>query len=655
MNTIKIKYGLEDITSRVPGLFPYIEFDENHVSTVHPASDSDVGCYGKIACAITIPSNVSLDVDVEEEDGDGQIITVTKHVIVPGMSYNYKTLMGIYYKYKSIYQTNSFILFMEKGIGKFKIDANIDFDNCPLVPEYEYYADCPRLFDEYTKIGKMCTKYIQIKEITGEVNCELECLVAKYTKMGGDIMRDYYGSLIQVANSISDEYYTYASNNFNLDFNVNITASDNDLGILSTFIEFFGEKYLASLYRVEEVQVSPTIYKKGVTKIVRVLDPNERMLQETQDNININTQYYLDDTCIIKAVRGVDYFLPGDFIIYNDRTYVCEEPTINGEWDSTRFHLVSENYVDLTPDYNAYYNPTTGFTPSSILSAKSNSQLKGFIGDIKYTDEGGNIKLPYGDTDWLWYYRIGRVGFSETVTDRFNNIEILDGFTRMTNVGSYETHLMAYGDIIIDITRNKIDRTITFTYVIGAHFKAKLIDVTQDDDNNYHYYYGEYEYDTNDSHGVLYTETYTYNIGGDIDNMTDDNVFEYYITHDKNEINRNDTATTDPSVIVACRYTKCEFNTNTNYTNLVINGNENPIPYIISDYTTTIQLNKDSLTSPLTRFDYLQNVAYNTTVESDVHVSRGNASAWERHMKLGELKTFEDLEGYSNGGFFNLR
>ena len=43
MNTIKVKYGLEDITARVPGLFPYIEFDENHVSTVHAASDSDVG------------------------------------------------------------------------------------------------------------------------------------------------------------------------------------------------------------------------------------------------------------------------------------------------------------------------------------------------------------------------------------------------------------------------------------------------------------------------------------------------------------------------------------------------------------------------------------------------------------------------------------
>lgn len=669
MNTIKVKYGLEEITSRIPGLFPYIEFDENHVSTIHPASDSDVGCYGKIACALIMPEGVYLDVDHEDVDDEGQTVIITQHVIVSGASYTYKTLMRIYYTYKDVYPTSSFIQFMERGIGKFKVDADIDFERCTLVPEYEYYANCGRLWDEYTKIGIMCAKYQQMKELTGEINCDLECLVDKYNRMGGDTMRDYYGNLANTVNDISMEYYNCVSNNFSLDFNVNITASDNDLGILNTFVQFFGEKYVPALYTIVKILISddPPQYKDEIVKIVRVINPDDPARQRTQDTMTINEKYYLDDTCVIEAVRGVDYFLPyvdehdeehgGDFVIYNDRTYVCERPTINGEWIPNRFHLISENYSDPTPDYDTYYNPQTGFIPSTELNSASNSQLKGFIGDIKYTDESGSVQTPDEDTDWLWYYRIGRIGFSETVTDRFNNIEIIDGYNRMTNDDGnhYETHLMAYGDIITNIERDQEAQTITFTYVIGAHFKAKLLHIDQDDDNNYHYYYGEYEYDSDDSHGVEYTEVYEYPLDGEIYTM-EDNVFEYFITHDKSEIDRNYTAI-DPSAIIDCRYKKAIFNTymRKSYADLSVNGDIVTLPYLVGDYKASIQLNKDSIVSPVTKFDYLIGVAFKPTVNSDVHVSRGNAAAWERHMKLGELKTFEDLETYSNGGFFNLR
>ena len=100
MNTIKLKYGLEDITSRIPGLFSYVEFDENHVSTIHPASDSSAGCYGKVVSAIRIPNNVSLDVD-------------NLHIVIGGNVYSYRTLIGYYYTYRDTFPTNSFIQFME--------------------------------------------------------------------------------------------------------------------------------------------------------------------------------------------------------------------------------------------------------------------------------------------------------------------------------------------------------------------------------------------------------------------------------------------------------------------------------------------------------------------------------------------------------------
>lgn len=623
MNTIKLKYGLEEITSRIPGLFPYIEFDENHVATIHSASDSDSGCYGKIVCAMTIPEGVFLD-----------------GVIESNKSYTYSTLINTYYENKDSYPLSTFIQFMDRGIGKFNITADIDFEYCTLVPEYEYYANCGRLWDDYTKISIMCEKYIQMKETTGEINCELECLVEKYAKMGGDIMRDYYGSLINNANITSNEFLSYKSDDFNLSIDLNIVTSENDLGILNTFIEFFGLKYVNVLYVIED---------RGVVRIVREVDPEDPTHPRSQDTMVSTEKYYLDEFCSIEAVDGVDYFLPGEFIVYNDRSYICNQPTINGEWDSTRFRLISEDYSTLEPDIDkAYYNPDTGATPSDTIEAITNSKLNGFVGETKYTDESGSVVYPQEGAYWLWFYRIGQIGYSETTTDMFNNIEIMDGFERIadTDGNHYETHLMAYGDIITNITRNKDDKTLTFTYVVGAHFKAKLLDIVPDDDGNDRYYYGEFEYDSNDSHGLIYNEVYNYEPDGEIDNMSDE-FFEYFINHDKLELRQDDTV--DPSIIVSARYTKAPFNTytNTNYYTLSVNGEENINSYIVSDYSVSIQLDKYDIATPLTKFDYLSGIAYKPTVETDVYVSRGNASAWERHVKLGEIKTFEDLENSS--------
>lgn len=573
MNIIKRKYGLEDITSRVPGLFPYLEFDINNVSTVHPASDSEVGCYGKIPTAIMIPSDVSLVVDVEtiNEDGDTEIIQV--NVINPDTVYSYRTLMIYYYRYRDDYPDSTFIQFMETGIGRFEITLDEvnsliqpplepvtqeEFDSWILVPEYEYYANAARLNSEYENISIMCRKYEQMKEATGEINCELECLVEKFQKMGGRIMMGYYRWKAQTAKTIAAQYYTYYSDNFNLDFHINIVSNENDQGILNTFTVFFSPK-------------KP--YKSG------------------------------------------------EYVIYNDRTYICINDH-TGVWNDNDFEPLTESYN----------------VSDRTLTGTSDSKLQGFRNNENYLDEGGDILTPSANTDWLWYYMIGDVGYSETITDEFNNI-VVDG--NRCPVGDDETHLMAYGDVITGITRDTIERTLTFTYVIGAHLKAKYLYNDVDDDGNNHYFYGDFEYDANDDHGVLYTETYTYEIGGDIDLM-DDPEFEAYVTYGERYV--TDT------------YKKCEFDTmiKTVFSQMIVNGVPVDYNYITSDFSTQITTEKDSLVSPTLKFDYLNGIAYKPDVKNDVQVSRGNAAAWERHIKLSELKTFEDLETYANGGFFNL-
>lgn len=53
--------------------------------------------------------------------------------------------------------------------------------------------------------------------------------------------------------------------------------------------------------------------------------------------------------------------------------------------------------------------------------------------------------------------------------------------------------------------------------------------------------------------------------------------------------------------------------------------------------------------------DYLNGIHYAPTVSSSVNIQRGNNAAFERHIRLGEVKTLEDMENYQNGSFFNIQ
>ena len=55
----------------------------------------------------------------------------------------------------------------------------------------------------------------------------------------------------------------------------------------------------------------------------------------------------------------------------------------------------------------------------------------------------------------------------------------------------------------------------------------------------------------------------------------------------------------------------------------------------------------------LAKEDYLINFSNPPKIDVNVTVDRGGASAFERHYKLSECNTMQDLEQYSNGEFFN--
>lgn len=57
---------------------------------------------------------------------------------------------------------------------------------------------------------------------------------------------------------------------------------------------------------------------------------------------------------------------------------------------------------------------------------------------------------------------------------------------------------------------------------------------------------------------------------------------------------------------------------------------------------------------PLYRNDYNIGTAYQEKVLGDIYIDRGISFAFEKHLKLQEISSLNDLENYSNGGFFTI-
>lgn len=102
-------------------------------------------------------------------------------------------------------------------------------------------------------------------------------------------------------------------------------------------------------------------------------------------------------------------------------------------------------------------------------------------------------------------------------------------------------------------------------------------------------------------------------------------------------------------------YEKMEFYTGDNiYSyNIRIGNRINKVPFLRTNFTTTVDIKHvDIEERPLIRYDYYNGVSFQPSVNEDVYIERGVTQAFEKHIKFSEIKTFEDLENYANGGFF---
>ena len=156
IRTIKYTAKYEDLISRIPGLFAYIELDDKGNSVLHKATDSPMGCYGKV---------------IENVKYNGKI-------------YNYKELLNRYYNNDI---SNDLKDFVEKGIGK----ENVIFDTLDrkkqdLVPDFVYLALVKPLYGEMLKLRDKVNFYKNHLDNRDKIDIEteesLDCVCKLYER-----------------------------------------------------------------------------------------------------------------------------------------------------------------------------------------------------------------------------------------------------------------------------------------------------------------------------------------------------------------------------------------------------------------------------------------------------------------------------------------
>ena len=611
MRKLKRTICTEEMVSRIPSLFAYCEFDELGILREHKATDSLDGSYGHLVCGVKPPYALTIQ-DNEE------------NIAEAGECISYRTLMNYYHHAKSQNfknnSQNTIIKFVEDGIGLIEIKlqeviVHTDEGNCkrvryvysddkkfvfevePTKIEKEIYlSQARKKYNEMVKLKKLCQEYNRERTDTPNTRETFEtkgvcCVCDDYWQRGGDTMVDILEFFIELSEEIANEYYGYRC--------LDKTCFNLSFDLYNTYNDpGYYTPYLLN-------------WKPG-----QVVYDGEKFIYENEEGMM--TMY--------QNVSGEEYY--GHF-----------------DTDNERLVFSSEDVTELKPQLDRSFSEDEDVI---TINQKSDSKLKSLRRYSSYTNEFGEQKEPEEDEDWLYFYTVGMVRNLRTKNDELGNIGLYD--ETEPPVGTVVKSLIAYGDVVESITANIADCKITITYVTGAHLKAELIKKGFDDDRNPQYYYGDFEIDKDGTYskncGITYTETYDFERDGDLYKLVNgelDFSFSDYI-EDVGHIKRF----TDMVFPFFTGNSKLSYDKQ-------IDTKKKEVIYLNSDLEYKKTFGIDVFDAEIFKGDYLMGIHFKPVVENNVNIDRGKNAAFERHIKLGEVKTLQDMENYQNGGFFNIK
>lgn len=217
MKKIQRQVGIECMTSRIPGLFAYIDYSETGGTVLRKATESSDGCYGKVVEAIMCPCQLTVD---------GEDIILRAHI------YNYSELMSAYYTYKDITPAkHPFMKMMRDAIGEVHPrDTGKFTEEEDLVPETLYLSNARTLLKEMDALKKACDMMDTLAEM-GEEDTEICCRCEKYKRMGGQKMQELLAELIEKGENTANSMYNLARyGKGRLSLNIPLTLTKKEIG-----------------------------------------------------------------------------------------------------------------------------------------------------------------------------------------------------------------------------------------------------------------------------------------------------------------------------------------------------------------------------------------------------------------------------------------
>lgn len=387
---------------------------------------------------------------------------------------------------------------------------------------------------------------------------------------------------------------------------------------------------------------------------------------QQENNMERNGFYYDSNTC------GTSY-LYGDVdpqIVLCSYSYVAIEPTIEQKElavEKTSLPAIATGqggdmvvypeYVKISfpPEY-VYYRKVKSVTShtgtdfdSYEVSGYSDSKLVSLRRFVNYLNDAGFTETPQEGEDWLYYYKKGYVTNIRLSCDELGNIR---RFSDTPVPDGMVTDLIAYGDVITDMSYDDQNRNIRFEYTLGAHLTAMHTGEDVVDGNTLHYY-SDFKYDTNSDSGIKYTEIYNYNENSEIATLISHGDFDDFVNADTFE---NLVASSVTPGNNGYYYMKFPFSTVANNSVSVISilGDDMTFNYRRTSFSATTPNRIDNLMAPTFKKDEFMGISYEPEVHGTIRIDRGNGASFERHMKLGDVMTVDAMENYSNGGFFNI-
>ena len=588
IRTIKYTAKYEDLISRIPGLFAYIELDDKGNSVLHKATDSPMGCYGK----------------------------VIENVKYNGKVYNYKELLNRYYNNDI---SNDLKDFVEKGIGK----ENVIFDTLDrkkqdLVPDFVYLALVKPLYGEMLKLRDKVNFYknhIDNRDkIDNETEESLDCVCKLYERHGGDGYLNFLGGLFSKVEDVSNEYFNYANEAINdknrlcLNYAVNLFSTDKDMGLVTPMEDFDkrrNKEYdgfilegktnskLISLRRYEgylnefDVLETPPIgtdwlyyYRVGaVRNISTINDENGNIkcenteLKSIKVNDTINDLYAFGD--VIESIEPVGD--NGIKIVY--WTDVHLKATVNKKTkdDDGNYKVYYINFIPDYPDLDALYKDKVAIDYPAVegkVTIDSNEYIvkdgKVTIDNKEYTVKDGKITIDGNeytvkdDKVTIDYQvvndKVTINGKKYTVKDDKVTIDYQVVNDKVTING--KKYIVKDGKVTIDgIDYEVVDNKITIEYPVVydkvtidsyEYTVEKKITINE----NYTFNKLLDLTDTDCRRGIRYEEIYYYSPNEDEDNISyllkDKVTIEYTVKNGKVTINDNTYTVKDGKVTIGC-------------------------------------------------------------------------------------------------------